>query len=164
MIHQIKGNIDLPFSILEYFEKLKEGIRLDILSQQNNGGLKYISDLGSNSIFGQVAATSTIGEYSTIKATTHSNQLVKNIINYIISESNGKLILTICNKEFNKRHKLFDSSSTSLRTIQSTIEKLELIIKPEFWLDSIVVLEIDSVTRSGELIETGYDQRTYINQ
>lgn len=164
MIHQIIGNNDLPFSILEYFEELKEGIRLDILSQQNYGGLKYISDLGSNSIFGRVASTKTVGEYRIIKATTHSNQLVKNIINYIISESKGKLVLTICNKEFNKRHKLFDSSSTSLQTIHSTIEKLELIIKPEFWLDSIAVLEIDSVTRSGELIETGFDQRTFINQ
>lgn len=164
MIHQIKGTDDLPYYILEFYENLKEGIRFDIISQEVNGGLHYLSDLGTTSKFSQVASPKSIEDYSIIKATTHSNQLVKNIINHIAENDRRKIILIICNKDFNKRHKLFDSSSTSLSTVESTIKKLEYIIRPEFWLKDIIVIEIDSVTRPGELIETGYDKRTFINQ
>lgn len=164
MIHQIRGDRDIPYYILDYYESLKEGIRCDILSQERNGGLHFLSDLGRNSKFSQIASSRTIEDFSIIKATTHSNQLVKNIINHIVEQKQRKIILTICNKDFNKRHRLFDSSSTSLLTVKSTIEKLEYIIKPAFWLEDIIVIEIDTVTRPGELIETGYDKRTFINQ
>lgn len=164
MIHQIKGSEEIPYYILEYYESLKEGIRTDILSQECYGGLHYISDLGANSMFSQIASSRTLGDYFVIKATTHSNQLVKNIINHLIETPQRKIVLTICNKDFNKRHKLFDSSSTSISAVKSTIENLAKIIRPEFWLEEIIVIEIDNITRPGELIETGYDKRTFINQ
>lgn len=164
MLHYLRGNNQIPEDIIQYAKNLSDSIREDILTSEEYGGLRFISDLKSSSKFTQLSGVSEIAGFTVIKATSHYNQLMKNIVERAILIHNKKLLIVICNKEFNSRHKLFDTSSTSITQVQLTIDELEEIIKPEYFPTNINVIEINSVTHQRELIVTGYDKRTFINQ
>ena len=164
MLHDLRGNNQIPEDIIRYAKNLCDSIREDILTSEENGGLRFISDLRSSSKFTQLSGVKEIAGFTVIKATSHYNQLMKNIVERAILIQNKKLLIVICNKEFNSRHKLFDTSSTSITQVQQTVDELEEIIKPEYFPTNINVIEISSVTHQRELIVTGYDKRTFINQ
>ena len=164
MLHDLRGNNQIPEDIIRYAKNLCDSIREDILTSEENGGLRFISDLRSSSKFTQLSGVKEIAGFTVIKATSHYNQLMKNIVERAILIQNKKLLIVICNKEFNSRHKLFDTSSTSITQVQQTVDELEEIIKPEYFPTNIKVIEISSVTHQRELIVTGYDKRTFINQ
>lgn len=164
MLHNLRGNNQIPEDIILYAKNLSNSIREDILNSEVYGGLRFISDLKSSSQFTQLSAVSEIAGFTVIKATSHYNQLMKNIVERAILIESSNLLIIICNREFNSRHKLFDTSSTSLTHVKQTIDELEKIIKPEYFPTNINVIEINRVTHPRELIVTGYDKRTFINQ
>lgn len=164
MLHKLRGINRIPEDIILHEKNLSDSIRQDILSSEVYGGLRFISDLKSSSKFTQLSGAKEIAGFTVIKATSHYNQLMKNIVERSILIQDKNLLIVICNKEFNSRHKLFDTSSTSITQVEQTVDELEKIIKPEYFPSNIYVIEINSVTHQRELIITGYDKRTFINQ
>lgn len=164
MLHNIIGVSQQSEEIGLYHKKLCDAIRQDILDAEENGGLRFISDLASSSKFTQESGINNIANYVIIKSTSHYNQLMKNIVEKAILTNTKNILIIICNKEFNSRHKLFDTSSTSINHVKETISKLKTIIQTDFFPKNITVLEITRVTHEREHISTGYDKRTFINQ
>ena len=153
-----------PEFIVQYEKDIKHAIYLDIQSQAHKGGLIRISKLGRNSEFNKLTSVEYLHGYKLIKATTNSNQLASNLLKKAIYPEVKNILILTCNKGFNKRHKLFDSSSTSLEQVEALLALLMAISKTKYLLENVYILDIDAVTGVNQIIETGNDDRTFITE
>lgn len=163
MIHDFSDySTTIPYSIILFKEDIKRAINNDILAQTEKGGVKRLSSLGKNSEFKSITSIHTIDDLIFIKATTHYNQLTNNILRKCIFPVKKKMVLLICNREFNNRHHLFDSSSTSLEYLKDSLDAIKTVVKADLFPKNIYVIEIDEVTYPGQIVSTRMDERTFI--